>query len=47
MKVPSLRQSVKDDMDVVKSSPYLNSDLRVVGFVYDITHGDVIEVKTD
>ena len=42
----SLRQSVKDDMEVVKSSPYLKKDLKVLGFVYDITHGTVEEVKT-
>ena len=38
-----VHQSVRHDMDVVKASPYLN--LQVLGFIYDITHDTVEEVK--
>ena len=34
-------------MEVVRTSPYLRKDLKVLGFVYDITHGTVKEVKLD
>lgn len=38
-----VHQSVRHDMSIVKASPYLN--VQVLGFVYDITHGTVEEVK--
>ena len=41
----SLQQSVREDMEIVRSSPYLKKDLKVLGYVYDITHGTVEEVK--
>ena len=43
--IRSLEQSVRDDVEIVKSSPYLSKDLKVLGFVYDIAHGTVEEVK--
>ena len=43
--ISRLPQSVKDDMDIVRSSPYLKKELKILGFVYDITHGTVEEVK--
>ncbi len=38
-----VHQSVRHDMGVVKASPYLN--VQVLGFIYDVTHGTVEEVK--
>ena len=43
----SLRQSVRDDMNVIKLSPLIKEDMKVLGFVYDITHGTVDEVSVD
>ena len=38
-----VHQSVRHDMGIVKASPYLN--VQVLGFIYDVTHGTVEEVK--
>ena len=38
-----MHQSVRHDMDVLKASPYL--DIQVLGYVYDVAHGTVEEVK--
>ncbi|MCJ1460170.1 hypothetical protein MMC28_010549 [Mycoblastus sanguinarius] len=45
--IENLHESLKHDMSVVKSSPYLRKDLIVLGFVFDITHGTVEEIKMD
>jgi carbonic anhydrase len=39
-----LDQSVLDDMEAVKSSPYLMKDVTVRGFIYDVKTGRVREV---
>ena len=38
-----VQESVRHDMGVVKASPYL--DVQVLGYVYDVTHGTVEEIK--
>ena len=43
----SLKQSLKDDLSFLKSSPYIRDDLkpRVRGFLYDIKSGSLEELK--
>ena len=41
----SMKQSILDDMDSIKASPYLKKDLKVFGFLFDITKGTVTDVK--
>lgn len=41
----SMKQSIVDDMDAVKASPYLKKDLKVLGFLFDITKGTVTDVE--
>lgn len=38
-----VHQSVRHDMGIVKASPFL--DVQVFGYIYDVTHGTVKEVK--
>lgn len=38
-----VHESLRHDMGVVKGSPYLN--VQVLGYVYDVTHGNVEEVN--
>ena len=38
-----VHESVRQDMDVVKGSPYLN--VQVLGYIYDVTIGTVEEVN--
>ena len=40
-----MKQSILDDMDMVKASPYLRKDLKVHGFLFDIIKGTVTDVK--
>ncbi len=39
-----LEQSVRDDIDIVRSSPLIPDDVAVTGFVYDVTTGRIHEV---
>jgi carbonic anhydrase len=39
-----LEQSVRDDMDVIRSSPLIPKDIPVYGFVYDVKTGKLDEV---
>jgi len=39
-----LEQSVRDDIEEVKASPYLLKDVTVRGFIYDVRTGRVQEV---
>ena len=39
-----MKQSIVEDMDILKASPYLKKDLKVVGFLFDIVKGTVTEV---
>jgi carbonic anhydrase len=36
---PDLEQSVRDDLEIIRSSPLLRKDVPVTGFVYDVTTG--------
>jgi carbonic anhydrase len=36
---PDLEQSVRDDLEIIRSSPLLRHDVPVTGFVYDVTTG--------
>lgn len=40
----SMKQSIEDDMEVVKTSPYLRKDVKVFGFLFDIVKGTVTDV---
>lgn len=46
LKASSLRQSIVDDMKILEANPFLKH-LKVLGYIYDITHGHVEEVKID
>ena len=39
-----LEQSVRDDIEVVRSSPLIPNDVEVAGFVYDVKTGRLTEV---
>lgn len=41
----SMKQSIVDDMDTLKASPYLKKDLKVFGFLFDIIKGTVTDVE--
>ncbi len=40
-----MKQSILDDMDAVKASPFLRKDMKVFGFLFDIIKGTVTDVK--
>ena len=42
---PSIEESVKEDMKVIKKDPYLPKDIEVVGYVYDVFTGKTKEVE--
>ena len=39
-----LEQSVRDDVELLRSSPLISKDVRVTGFIYDVTTGKIHEV---
>ena len=41
----SLKEAVKEDMEVLKTSPYLSKELKVIGFLFDIFDGSLEEIK--
>ena len=41
---PDLEQSVRDDIEIVRSSPLIPNDIEVTGFVYDVKTGRLHEV---
>lgn len=43
--ITDLKQSILDDVDAVKASPFLRKDLKVFGFLFDIIKGTVTDVK--
>ena len=45
IKTCSLKEAVKEDMEVLKTSPYLSKKLRVIGFLFDIFDGSLEEIK--
>jgi carbonic anhydrase len=42
---PDLEQSVRDDVEFLKSSPLVPDDISIRGFVYDVKSGKVSEVS--
>ena len=45
IKLCSLKEAVKEDMEVLKTSPYLSKKLKVIGFLFDIFDGSLEEIK--
>ena len=41
----SMKQSIVDDMDALKASPYRKKGLTVFGFLFDIIKGTVTDVE--
>ena len=41
----SLPESVREDMAIIKASPYFKNDLNVLGYVFDLEKGTLSEVK--
>jgi carbonic anhydrase len=41
---PDLEQSVRDDVQAIKSSPFIAEDITVTGFVYDVKTGKLERV---
>ena len=39
-----MKQSIVEDMDVLRASPYLKKDLKIYGFLFDIVKGTVTDV---
>jgi len=39
-----LEQSVRDDVEIIRSSPLIPNDIQVTGFVYDVKTGRIQEV---
>jgi carbonic anhydrase len=39
-----VEQSVRDDVEIIRSSPLIPSDIQVTGFVYDVKTGKIHEV---
>jgi len=42
---PDLEQSVRDDVAAIKASPFIDGDIPVRGFVYDVKTGKLSEVS--
>lgn len=40
-----MKQSIVDDMDALKASPYRKKGLTVFGFLFDIIKGTVTDVE--
>lgn len=45
IKACSLKEAVKEDMEVLKTSPYLSEKVKVIGFLFDIFDGSLEEIK--
>ncbi|CAD6565715.1 MAG: hypothetical protein ASARMPREDX12_006735 [Alectoria sarmentosa] len=43
--IKNMKQSIEDDVNVLRASPYLKKDLKVFGFLFDITKGTVTDVE--
>lgn len=41
---PDLEKSVRDDVEIVKSSELIPDDIPVTGAIYDVTSGELREV---
>ena len=41
---PNLEQSVRDDVELIRSSPLIPNDIDVTGFIYDVKTGKIQEV---
>jgi len=42
---PNLEQNVREQVDRIKSSPFLSPEISVVGFIYDVRTGKLIRVS--
>jgi len=40
----SLEASIREDVALVKSNPFFQKDLEVIGFKHDVASGEVTEV---
>lgn len=40
-------ESIKEDVGILKRSPFVGKRVEVLGFVFDVKHGTVKEVKTE
>ena len=45
IKTCSLKQAVIEDMKILKASPYLSKNMKVLGFLFDIFDGSLEEMK--
>ncbi|CAF9939251.1 hypothetical protein IMSHALPRED_001270 [Imshaugia aleurites] len=43
--IEDMKQSILDDMDILKASPYLREDLKVFGILFDIIKDTVTHIK--
>lgn len=41
----SVQQTVKEDVALLKASPFIQKDIQIVGLVYDTNTGILTEVK--
>ena len=41
----SLKRAVSEDMEILKASPYLSKNVKVLGFLFDIFDGSLEEIK--
>jgi len=42
--LPSLTDTVQEDMAILKASPYFKNDVTVLGYVFDLEKGTLAEV---
>jgi carbonic anhydrase len=42
---PNLEQNVREQVNRIKSSPFLSPEISVVGFIYDVRTGKLIRVS--
>ena len=45
--LPSMAESVKEDMRELRACPYFKKDVNVLGYVFDLENGSLAEVKLD
>lgn len=43
--ITDLKKAVSEDMEILKTSPYLSKSLKVLGFLFDIFDGTLEEIK--
>ena len=40
----SLTETVREDVGFIKASPYFKNDLKILGYIFDLTKGTLSEV---